>query len=144
MLVALNNSLVVSADNTHALHPNATSKSDPTSKVYLNKGIAIKHHINYTTDAITSSLFKGICNNAEVPYQDFALRSDIECGETLGRISQSHVSVDSVDIGLPQLAMHSSNETIGTKDVLYMYKSLLEFYNTTFVKEKNKIKILNK
>ena len=91
-----------------------------------------------------SSLFKGICDNAKVPYQDFACKSDMRCGATLGGISQSHVSVDSVDIGLPQLAMHSTNETIGSKDVLYMYKSLLEFYDSTIVKEKNKIRILHK
>lgn len=144
LLVALNNTFVISADNAHAMHPNSASKNDPTNKVLLNNGIVIKHHINYSTDAVTSSLFKGICENAKVPYQDFACRSDMRCGATLGRISQSHVSVDSVDIGLPQLAMHSTNETIGSKDVLYMYKSLLEFYNSTIIKEKNKIKILHK
>ena len=144
LLVALNNTFVISADNAHAMHPNAASKNDPTNKVLLNNGLVIKHHINYSTDAVTSSLFKGICENAKVPYQDFACRSDMRCGATLGRISQSHVSVDSVDIGLPQLAMHSTNETIGSKDVLYMYKSLLEFYNSTIIKEKNKIRILHK
>lgn len=144
LLVALNNSFVISADNAHALHPNAQSKSDPTNKILLNNGVVIKHHTNYTTDAISSSLFKGICDFAKVPYQDFACRSDMRCGATLGGISQSHVSIDSVDIGLPQLAMHSTNETIGAKDVLYMYKSLLEFYNCTIIKEKNKTKILHK
>lgn len=144
LLSALHNTFVVSADNAHALHPNAGSKSDPTNKVLLNKGIVIKHHLNYSTDAVTSSVFKGICDYAKVPYQDFACKSDMKCGSTLGKISQRHVSVDSVDIGIPQLAMHSANETIGTKDVLYMYESLLEFYNSTIVKEKNKIKVLHK
>lgn len=144
LLSALHNTFVVSADNAHALHPNVGSKSDPTNKVLLNKGIVIKHHLNYSTDAVTSSVFKGICDYAKVPYQDFACKSDMKCGSTLGKISQRHVSVDSVDIGIPQLAMHSANETIGTKDVLYMYESLLEFYNSTIVKEKNKIKVLHK
>lgn len=144
LLVALNNTFVISADNAHAMHPNAGSKSDPTNKVLLNNGVVIKHHINYTTDAVTSSLFKGICNYAKVPYQDFACRSDMRCGATLGGISQSHVGVDSIDIGLPQLAMHSTNETIGSKDVFYMYKALLEFYNSTIIKDKNKIRILHK
>lgn len=144
LLVALNNTLIISADNAHAMHPNAGSKSDPTNKVLLNNGVVIKHHINYTTDAVTSSLFKGICNYAKVPYQDFACRSDMRCGATLGGISQSHVGVDSIDIGLPQLAMHSTNETIGSKDVFYMYKALLEFYNSTIIKDKNKIRILHK
>ncbi len=141
---ALKNSFVVSADNAHASHPNAAAKTDPTNKILLNEGIVIKHHINYTTDALTSSLYKGICEKAEVPYQDFACRSDMKCGATLGGLSQRHVSIDSVDIGLPQLAMHSANETIGTKDVLYMYKSLLEFYNIEFIKEKDTIKLLSK
>ena len=144
LLPALGNSFIVSADNAHAVHPNAGGKSDPTNKVLLNNGVVIKHHINYTTDAVTSSIFKGICDNIDIPYQDFACRSDMKCGSTLGGISGSHVSVDTVDIGLPQLAMHSTNETIGTKDVLYMYKSLLEFYNSTIVREKNQIKIIKK
>ena len=140
----LANSFIVSADNAHATHPNASHKNDPTNYVYLNKGIAIKHHNNYTTNSISSSLFKSICEKANVPYQDYACRSDMRCGATLGGISQSHVSIDSVDIGLPQLAMHSANETIGTKDILYMYKSILEFYDSTIIKEKNTIKILKK
>ena len=141
LLTTLSNSFVVSADNAHATHPNAASKSDPTNKVKLNEGIVIKHHTNYTTDSITSSLFKGICDNVNVPYQDFACKSDMRCGSTLGGISQSHVSIDSIDIGIPQLAMHSSNELIGSKDVLYMYKALLEFYNSSFIKENDTIKI---
>ncbi len=141
LFVALSNSIMVSSDNAHAIHPNAVAKSDPTNKVLLNKGIVIKHHINYTTDAVTSSVFKGICDKAGVPYQDFACRADMRCGSTLGGISQSHVSIDSIDIGLPQLAMHSATETMGAKDVDYMYRALLEFYNTTIQKEKNTIKI---
>lgn len=141
IFIALSNSIMVSSDNAHAIHPNALAKSDPTNRVLLNKGIVIKHHINYTTDAVTSSLFKGICDKAKVPYQDFACRADMQCGSTLGGISQSHVSIDSIDIGLPQLAMHSATETMGTKDITYMYKALLEFYNTTIRKQKNKIYI---
>ena len=141
---SISNSFIVSADNAHAIHPNAAQKNDLTNKVYLNKGIAIKHNKNYATDAITSSLMKSICENAKVPYQDYAHRSDMACGSTLGRISQSHVPINTVDIGIPQLAMHSANETIGTKDLLYMYKAILEFYKTTFKKEQNKIKIIRK
>lgn len=142
LFVALSNSVMVSSDNAHAIHPNAPAKSDPTNKVLLNRGIVIKHHVNYTTDAVTSSLFKGICDKAKVPYQDFACRADMKCGSTLGGISQSHVSIDSIDIGLPQLAMHSATETMGTKDITYMYKALLEFYNTTIRKEKSRFSII--
>lgn len=142
LIPALCNSFVVSADNAHAIHPNASMKSDLTNKVELNNGIVIKRHVNYTTDAISSSLFKEICTNADVPYQDFTCRADMICGATLGGISQSHVGVDSIDIGISQLAMHSANETIGSKDSLYMYKAILEFYNSTINKQRNKIKIL--
>lgn len=143
VITLLNNSMVISADNAHAIHPNATEKSDPTNKVYLNKGVVIKHHTNYTTDALTSSIFKGICDNGNINYQDFASKSDMRCGSTLGGISQSQVSIDSIDIGIPQLAMHSANELIGTDDLISMYYAMLEFYNTTICKEKNSVKVLS-
>ncbi len=142
-LATISNSFIISADNAHAIHPNAASKSDPTNKVYLNKGVVIKHHINYTTDALTSSIFKEICAKDKVPVQDFACRADMRCGATLGGISQSHVSIDSVDIGLPQLAMHSANELIGSKDLDYMYKALNSFYQTNLIKDKDSITIEN-
>ncbi|MEA5027066.1 MAG: M18 family aminopeptidase [Erysipelotrichaceae bacterium] len=126
----LSQSMLVSADNGHALHPNAAGKSDLTNKVMLNKGVVIKHHINYTTDALSSSIFKGICEKACVQYQDFTCRSDLRCGATLGGISLSHVSVTSVDIGLPQLAMHSAVETIGSFDSWQMYEALKIYYQT--------------
>ncbi len=138
---ALSNSLVLSVDNAHAIHPNKPQKNDPTNKVYLNYGVVIQHHTSFTTDALTSSLFKGICDKAKVPYQDYVSRSDMSSGGTLGNISQSHVGVDSVDIGLAQLAMHSANELIGVKDIYYLYKSLLEFYQTKVIKDKDIIKL---
>lgn len=141
LLSALNNSIIISVDNAHALHPNAPGKSDPTNKVFLNKGVVIKHNIRYSTDSITSSIFKDICEKANIPYQDFECRSDMICGGTLGVINQRHVSIDSLDIGLPQLAMHSANETIGSEDVKYMYNALLEFYQTSFEKETGMVKI---
>lgn len=141
LLPALNNSFVVSCDNAHGLHPNASNKNDPTNPVYLNKGIVIKHHINYTTDALTSSLFKGVCDEANVLYQDFACRSDMICGATLGGVNLRHVGVSSVDIGLAQLAMHSANETMGSKDISYMYDGLTAFYTSSFIKDKGMVKV---
>lgn len=136
------NSFVVSADNAHAIHPNAASKSDPTNKVELNKGIVIKHHINYTTDALTSSIFKGVCDDSNTLYQDFTCRSDMRCGSTLGGINTSHVGIDSIDIGLAQLAMHSANELMGVKDPNYLYQALKEFYQTSFIRENNSIRVV--
>lgn len=139
---AINNSFAISADNAHAIHPNATSKNDPTNKVLLNKGIVVKHHSNYTTDALSSALFKEMCKRASVPYQDFACRADMLSGSTLGKIAQRQVSALSVDIGIPQLAMHSANETIGAEDVEYAYKSMKEFYYTKLIRERNNTKLV--
>ncbi|MEA5018234.1 MAG: M18 family aminopeptidase [Erysipelotrichaceae bacterium] len=127
----LSRSFLVSADNGHALHPNAATKSDLTNKVKLNEGVVIKHHVNYTTNALTSSVFKDICDKAKVKWQDFTCRSDMRNGSTLGGISLSHVSVSSVDIGLPQLAMHAAVETMGASDSLFIYQALKEFYKTS-------------
>lgn len=137
----LNNSFMISADNGHALHPNAQEKSDPTNHVLLNRGVVIKHHTNYTTDALSSTIFKGICEKAGAMYQDFTCRSDMQCGKTLGGISNSHISIPSIDIGLPQLAMHSANETIGAWDINEMYKALKGFYNAEIIMDKDTINI---
>lgn len=137
----LDTSFIISADNAHAIHPNAPGKSDPTNQVNLNQGIVIKHHSNYTTDGISSALFKEICKYSDIPYQDFCCRSDMICGRTLGGISTSHVGINSIDIGLAQLAMHSATETMGSHDPEYLYGALREFYESRIEKEKNAIKL---
>jgi len=123
-------SFMISADNAHALHPNYPDKSDPTNKPVLNGGIVIKHHggQKYTTDGYTEAIMKSICKRAEVPYQDYHNRSDIAGGSTLGNLSSAQVAVPTVDIGLPQLAMHSAVETAGRWDVEYLVKALRVFY----------------
>lgn len=130
----LSKSMLVSADNGHALHPNAPAKSDLTNKVKLNKGVVIKHHVNYTTNALSSSIFKDICLQAGVNHQDYTCRSDLRNGATLGGISLSHVSVTSVDIGLPQLAMHAAVETMGSQDSYAMFEALKLFYRSIIEK----------
>ena len=126
-------SFMISADNAHALHPNYSDKSDPTNKVYINDGIVIKYNANqkYTTDAVSASIFKSICDSVNVPYQTFTNRSDILGGSTLGNISNAHVSLNTIDIGLAQLAMHSTYETAGAKDVTYLIDAIKAFYNTS-------------
>ena len=105
-------------------------KADPTNRPYLNGGIVIKYHGSqkYTTDGISAARMKDYCERAKVPYQTYANRSDIAGGSTLGNISTAHVSVTSVDIGLPQLAMHSAVETAGTMDTEYAVRALKEFW----------------
>ena len=124
------NSLLISADNAHAVHPNHPDKTDPTNRCYLNGGIVIKYHGSqkYTTDATSGGYIKYLCNEVGVPFQTFANKSDMVGGSTLGNISTAHISVSSVDIGFPQLAMHSVMETAGVRDTLYGVRLLERFY----------------
>lgn len=129
---AIAKSFLVSCDNAHAVHPNHKEKTDDQNCTYMNRGLVIKESANqkYTTDAFSQSVFKKICKLADVPYQNFANRSDILGGSTLGNLSNTQVSVHAVDIGLAQLAMHSSYETAGSKDTAYAIKALTKFFST--------------
>ena len=129
-LMTLAGSFMVSADNAHALHPNYTDKTDPTNHPVLNKGIVIKFNANqkYCTDAVSAAIFKELCTKAGVPYQTFVNRSDIAGGSTLGNISNTQVPMNTVDIGLPQLAMHSPYETAGVKDTEYLVRAAEELF----------------
>lgn len=123
-------SFMISADNSHAVHPNHPEKADPTNRPYLNGGIVIKYNANqkYTTDGVSAARIKMLCEEAKVLYQTFANRSDEPGGATLGNISTAHISVDAADIGLPQLAMHCSVETAGSEDTVYLYKMMKHYY----------------
>lgn len=138
---ALSNSFIVSADNAHAVHPNHPEKTDPTNRVYMNNGIVVKHQagLSYTTDALSEAVFKKICKMVDVPYQDYTNRSDERGGSTLGAISLSHISISSVDIGLAQLAMHSSMELSGGNDLDMLIKVLQKFYEVQIEGENNNI-----
>ncbi|MDO4616595.1 MAG: M18 family aminopeptidase [Lachnospiraceae bacterium] len=127
---AIAEGFMISADNAHAVHPNHPELADPTNRPYLNQGIVIKYHANqkYTTDSITASMFRTICQEADVPVQTYTNRSDQAGGSTLGNISNAHLSIRSVDIGLPQLAMHSPYETAGADDTEYLIRAIRKFY----------------
>lgn len=129
---AVAKSFLVSCDNAHALHPNHPELYDQTNRTYLNKGIVIKEAANqkYTTDAFSRAIFLEICKRVDVPVQFFANRSDKVGGSTLGNLSNIQVSLHALDIGIAQLAMHSSYETCGIKDTAYMIAALKEFYST--------------
>lgn len=132
-LMALSSSFMVSADNAHSVHPNQTDKADPTNRPYMNEGIVIKYSANqkYTTDAVSAALFKSICKKAEVPYQTFHNRSDMLGGSTLGNISNTQVALNTVDIGLPQLAMHSPYETAGSKDTAFLVEAAKVLFSSS-------------
>ena len=124
-LIHLADSFMVSADNAHAVHPNHTDKTDPVNRPYLNGGIVIKFNANqkYCTDGVSAAMFREICQRADVPVQTFVNRSDMAGGSTLGNISNTQVALNTVDIGLPQLAMHSPYETAGIKDTEYLVRA---------------------
>ena len=126
---AVAKSFMVSCDNAHAVHPNHPEKTDGENCVYMNQGIVVKFSANqkYTTDGISAAIFMQLCKDAQVPVQTFANRSDMAGGSTLGNLSTQQVSLHTVDVGLPQLAMHSTYETAGVKDSAYMVQALTAF-----------------
>lgn len=129
----LANSFMVSADNAHALHPNHPELADSQNAPVLGGGLVVKFNANqrYTSNGVTAAIFRRICKNAGVPVQTYCNRADIPGGSTLGNISLSQVSVPSVDIGLPQLAMHSCYETAAVADYAALEDAMTAYYGTT-------------
>lgn len=119
---ALANSLLLSADNGHAIHPNFAEMSDPASPVRVNGGVVLKFNASqkYTTNGITGALFHSLCAAVNVPVQEYYNRPDLPGGSTLGNLLGAQVSVPMADIGLPQLAMHSCVEMTGVQDVKWL------------------------
>ena len=129
-LISLADSMMISADNAHAVHPNHPDKADPSNRPYLGEGIVIKYNASqkYCTDGISTAMFRDLCREAGVPVQTFANRSDMAGGSTLGNISNTQVPLNTIDIGLPQLAMHSPYETASVKDTEYLVRAAKEFF----------------
>ena len=129
----MSQSFMLSADNAHAIHPNHPEFADPNNAPVVNQGVVLKFNANqrYTTDGVSAAVFRKICGKANVPVQTYCNRADLAGGSTLGNISLTHVSIQSADIGLPQLAMHSCYETAGVQDAIYMEEALAAFYSTT-------------
>ncbi len=122
---------MLSADNGHAVHPNYPEKADPTHRPKLNGGLLLKYNANqkYTTDAVSEGLVRYLCEKEGIPYQKYVNRSDIPGGSTLGNLSGEKVSINTADIGLAQLSMHSACETAGAKDTDYLIRAIAGFYN---------------
>ena len=123
-------SLLVSADNAHAVHPNYADKHDSNHGPKLNAGPVIKINSNqrYATNSETAGFFRHLCLENEVPVQSFVTRSDMGCGSTIGPITASRLGVPTVDIGLPTFAMHSIRELCGSHDLAHLVKVLSAFY----------------
>ena len=126
-------SFMVSADNAHAIHPNHPELADAANAPVMGKGGVIKYNANqrYTTDGVSAAIFRKVCGKAEVPVQTYCNRADLPGGSTLGNISLAHVSVPSVDIGLPQLAMHSCYETAAVSDAIALEEAMAAYYSAT-------------
>ncbi len=124
-------SLFISCDSAHAMHPNYKSMHDDRHQPIINEGPVIKVNVKqrYATNSITSSIFKKICSDAGIPLQTFVSRSDIGCGSTIGPIVSARLGIPTLDVGIPQLAMHSCRETAGVKDPSFLEKGLIKFFD---------------
>lgn len=140
----LASSMLLSADNAHAVHPNHPELADPTHRPRLNGGVVIKYNAAqlYTTDSYSSAIFLEMCKKAGVPTQMFCNRSDIRGGSTLGSISNTKVPLHAVDIGVAQLAMHSSYETCGAFDTGHMINAMKEFFSSSILVKNGSVEIV--
>jgi aspartyl aminopeptidase len=115
---ALASSSCISADNAHAIHPNYQDRHDHQHGPIVNRGPAIKVNSNqrYATSSATAALFRRACEAADVPFQTFVSRNNMPCGSTIGPITATRLGIETVDVGVPQLSMHSARELCGTDD----------------------------
>jgi aspartyl aminopeptidase len=142
---SLRNSFVVSADMAHALHPNYAAKHDATMAPGINGGMVIKHNANqrYATNSMSATVFRRIGKLAEVPVQEFSVRSDSGCGSTVGPIIATLSGILTVDVGTPQYSMHSIREMMGSHDAATGYlhlKAVLE-HHPSFINSFDSIKL---
>ena len=140
---AIAKSFMVSVDNAHAIHPNHPELSDVNNAPVMNKGVAIKYNANqkYTTDSVSAAIFKTVAERCGESVQAFANRSDMPGGSTLGSIANTKFSVATVDVGIPQIAMHSAVEVAGVKDLESLVNILRELYSSEIVFDKRTISV---
>ncbi len=122
------NSFLLSCDNGHARHPNHPELADANEAPVLNGGVVVKHSPRYATDAVSAAAFQELCRRAQVPTQHYANRPDQAGGATLGNIANTKLPVNTVDIGMAQLAMHSCFETMGSHDVAHFVRAVTACY----------------
>lgn len=124
------NSIQVSADAAHAVHPNYPGKHDPTHHPLINKGPVLKINANqrYASNAATEAEWILACRAAGVPHQTFVGNNAVPCGSTIGPISSTRLGLPTVDVGVPLLSMHSARELCGVDDMDYFVRALSAFY----------------
>jgi aspartyl aminopeptidase len=130
MACAIDRSMMISADNAHAIHPNYADRHDGNHGPLLNRGPVIKINANqrYATSGETAAVFRQLCQAENVPVQSFVVRSDLGCGSTIGPITAAGIGVRTIDVGVPQLAMHSVRELAGAEDPHYLFRVLRRFF----------------
>ena len=128
---ALANSIMISADLAHAVHPNLGDKHDPTNRPVLEGGPVLKIAASgsYSTDSFNGAVFAGICEAAGVPFQKFVNRSDVRGGTTIGPVTAANLTIPVIDMGAPVLGMHSIRELASVKDNYYTVKAFTEFFS---------------
>lgn len=126
-LEALTRSYVVSADGAHATHPNYPDKHEPNHQIVMNAGVVVKRNANqrYASDAVSEAPFRAACSDDNVPVQTYIHRNDLPCGSTIGPATSAQLGVRTIDIGAPQLAMHSARETAGALDATFLRDALI-------------------
>lgn len=131
LIQLIQSSLMISCDNAHALHPNFRDKHDERHGPAINGGPVIKVNASqrYATNSVTGALFRDVCREADVPVQSFVTRADMGCGSTIGPITATELGVPTIDVGVPQWAMHSIRETAGARDIDYLTRALVGFLN---------------
>lgn len=127
----IDQSMLISADNAHGIHPNFFDKHDTNHGPIINQGPVIKVNANqrYASSPETAAIFKTLAEEVEVPVQSFVVRTDMGCGSTIGPITASEIGIKTLDIGVPTFAMHSIRELCGNKDALYLFEVLHQFFN---------------
>jgi len=123
-------SFCVSADMAHAVHPNYSDRHEPGHQPKFGGGVVVKHNANqrYATDAVTAFLFRELGERVGVPVQEFVVRSDLGCGSTIGPILSTSTGIRTVDVGAPQLSMHSVREMCGVEDIAHAVKHFTAVY----------------
>ena len=127
---ALSHSMLISADNAHGVHPNFSDKHEPNHQPMINAGPVIKvnHNQRYATNSETEALFRQVCVQHDLPVQTMVVRSDLGCGSTIGPITATRLGIKTIDIGVPQLGMHSIRELAGIQDQQTLVEALSGFF----------------
>jgi aspartyl aminopeptidase len=131
----MSRSIMISADNAHSVHPSHTEKHDDTNSPVINGGPVIKYNASgkYATTSRTAAHIRHLAACGNIPLQNFVSRTDMPCGSTIGPIISAALGIETIDLGVPMLAMHSLRETAGSEDAFLLLKLLEQFYNSNVI-----------